>query len=179
MRLPFVALALALTACAAPIQPPVAVAPGIALTLPAPADLGRKIEAVQMVTARRGPDTYVFEARISVDGDRLLLVGTDSLGRRAMTVTWRAGTVESERAAWLPDALRPENILADIILLYWPEAILRQALSGAPVTQDGDTRRIGDAVTVSWRGDPWNGQARLVNRSWGYDLDVKSVSVAP
>ncbi|HLO75669.1 MAG TPA: DUF3261 domain-containing protein [Magnetospirillum sp.] len=176
-------MAAALCACVATPPPPdpdhVPVAPGITLRLPAPADLGREVEAVQMVTARRNGETHVFEARLSVDKERLLMVGTDSLGRRAMTVTWRAGKVDAERAAWLPDGLRPENILADIVLLYWPEATLQRAVSGAKVAQNGDTRTIGDAVAVSWRGDPWNGQSRLVNSPWGYELEVRSVVVGP
>lgn len=153
---------------------------GIVLALPAPGDLGRDVEAVQMVTARRGEETHVFEARLSVNRERLLLVGTDSLGRRAMTVTWKAGSVTAERAEWLPEALRPENILADIMLLYWPQAVLERTVDGAAVIPEPAGRRIGTEVTVRWEGaDPWTGRARLVNASFGYELDIRSVVVGP
>lgn len=172
---------LCLGACAAPRQAaePVSLAPGITLALPSPADLGRRIEAVQMVTARRDGESHVFEVRLSVDGERLLLVGTDSLGRRAMTVTWGHGRIAVERADWLPESLRPENVLADIVLIYWPEAVVRQGLSGAGLVQNGDVRRVGEVILVSWRGDPWNGLAHLSNSAWGYELDVRSVVVGP
>ena len=174
-------LALALAACAAPPPPAerVTVAPGITLELPPPGDLGQSVEAVQMVTARHGGDRFVFEARLSVGPERLLLAGSDSLGRRAMTVTWSKGHVDVERASWLPDTLRPENILADIILLYWPEAVVRRALAGADLRQTATGRSVGDSIAVTWRGDPWSGTARLRNLAWDYDLEVRSVVVGP
>lgn len=176
------AFALVLASCSSAPPPGtegVAVARDVALVLPSPADLGRSVEAMQMVTARRNGETHVFEARLSVDGQRLLLVGTDSLGRRAMTIEWRAGRVTVDKAPWVPDALRPENILADIVLLYWPEPVLTRSLRGAAVRGDVAGRGIGDAIRVSWDADPWNGQSHLVNHSFGYELDVQSVTVAP
>jgi hypothetical protein len=176
----FMVLAL-LTACAAPppVTERVTIAPGISLDLPAPGDLGRSVESVQMVTARHGGDSFIFEGRLSVTPDRLLLAGSDSMGRRAMTVTWTKGRVEIERAAWLPDSLRPENILADMVLLYWPEAVVRQALGDTGLIQTPDGRSVGDVIRVLWQGDPWGGLARLHNSAWDYDLEVRSVMVGP
>ena len=171
-----------LSGCSLPPASPsldVAIAQDVVLVLPSPADLGRRIEAVQRVTARRAGDTHVFEARLSVDAERLMLVGTDSLGRRAMTIQWRPGAVTVDKADWVPDTLRPENVLADIVLLYWPEAVLKRAVRGAPVRDQGHGRRIGDAIRVNWDGDPWSGRARLINASFGYELDVRSTTVAP
>ncbi len=170
-----------LAACSAapPASDRVMVAPGVALVLPAPGELGRREDAVQLVTARRDGETFVFECRLSVDGERLLLAGSDSMGRRAMTVTWSRDGIVVERADWLPDSLKPENILADIVLLYWPEEAVRRGLSGAALTQTSQGRHIGDAIAVSWRGDPWNGLSRLVNRPWGYEIEVRSARVAP
>lgn len=176
-------LLLALAGCAAPPPPPpsgsVAVAPGVTLALPAPGDLGRDVDAVQMVSARHGADTWVFEGRLSVRLDELRLACLDGMGRRALTVTWAGGRLEVERAPWVPEDLRAENILADIVLLYWPEPVVRQALQGAALRQDGGQRGIGDAIAISWAGDPWNGSARLRNTAWDYELNVQSVTVGP
>lgn len=176
-------IGLGLAACGLAPPPPepgqVGIAPGIALSLPSPAALGRSVDAVQIVTARHWGDTFVFEGRLSVGPERLLLVGTDSLGRRAMTVSWSEGKITVERAAWLPESLRPENILADIVLLYWPEAAVRPALTGADLTEQAGERRVGAAILVTWQGDPWNGTAHLHNSAWEYDLDVRSVLVGP
>lgn len=174
-------LLLALAGCAT--QPPesgaVMVAPGVTLALPAPGDLGRSIEAMQMVSAHHGADTWVFEGRLSVRPDELRLACLDGMGRRALTVVWAGGRLEVERAPWVPDTLRAENILADIVLLYWPEQVVRRSLQGAALRQDGQQRGIGDAIAISWAGDPWNGSARLRNIAWNYELDVQSATVGP
>ncbi|MGE5545924.1 MAG: DUF3261 domain-containing protein [Solirubrobacterales bacterium] len=164
----------------------VPVAPGVTLRLPEAAELGRSVDAAQLVTARHGEDVFVFEGRLSASPEGLVMVGTDPLGRRAMTIRWAQGRMAVERAAWLPDGVRPENVLADIVLLYWPGAALRQALaaSGA-VVEDGPQRRSvrldgRELIAVSYEdGDRWNGTARLDNLSWGYQIEVRSLAVAP
>lgn len=172
---------LTLAACAAPVpgNAPVMVAPGVTLALPAPADLGRSIDAMQMVSARHGAEIWVFEGRLSVRPDEVRLACLDGMGRRALTVAWTGARLEVERAPWVPDTLRAENILADIVLLYWPEQVVRQSLHGAALHQDGSRRDIGDAVAISWAGDPWNGSARLHNAAWDYELNVQSATVGP
>lgn len=176
-------LTLLLAGCAAsvpaPATAPVPVAPGVTLVLPSPAELGHSIDAVQMVTARHGGQSWVFEGRLSVRPDELRLVCLDGMGRRALTVIWSGGRLEVERAPWVPDDLRAENILADIMLMYWPEEAVRRALSGAALRQDRAGRGIGDAIAITWAGDKWNGAAHLRNDAWDYDLDVQSATVGP
>jgi hypothetical protein len=161
----------------------VAVAPGLELALPGPAELGRSVEAAQMVTARHGGDVFTFEGRLSASPAGLLLVGTDSMGRRALTIEWDGRTLTVERAAWLPDSVRPENVLADIMLLYWPEAALRQGLagSGASLAAGHNGRSVrkdgAEVITVSYDGDPWTGLAHLRNLAWDYDIEVRSAMV--
>ncbi len=116
---------------------------------------------------------------MSVDSRRLIVVGTDSFGRRLMTIEWRKGRVVADKADGVPDSLNPENVLADLVLIYWPEAVLAGAVHGAPVVAEPGGRRIGDAISVRRSDDPWSGTARLVNASFGYEIEVRSVEVAP
>lgn len=164
------------------------IAPDKVLDLPRPADLGRRVEAAQLITASRDGQTFVFEGRLSVTPERLLLVGVDSLGRRAMTVAWTESGLEVETAPWLPPALRPGSMLADIVVLYWPEAAVRQALAptGGTLTADGGRRvvRIGEKEVLraehDWaEGAPWNGTLRYANLAWGYEIEVQSAEAAP
>lgn len=165
----------------------VAIAPGILLSLPSPAELGREVEAVQMVTADYGSKSFAFEVRLSVDSERVLLVGTDTMGRRAMNIEWERGTLSVDHAPWLPDVVRPENVLADLVLLYWPDEAVRKAVTGTGahlVTgMDGREIRRGDTPVVKIRyqegGKSWTGATRLNNVAWDYRLDVHSVEVLP
>ena len=113
-------------------EPPVAqFAPGRDLALPIPADLGRSVEAAQMLSAKYDGQTFAFEGRISITPERLVLVGVDGMGRRAMTATWDGRSLAIESAPWLPPNVRPGSMLADIVVLYWPEAAVRKALAPA------------------------------------------------
>src|SRR5215470_19852954 len=106
-------------------------APGRILALPLPADFGRTVEAAQMLSARYDGQTFLFEGRISITPQRLVLVGVDAMGRRAMTATWDGRSLNIESAPWLPASVRPGSMLADIVILYWPEAAVRKALASA------------------------------------------------
>lgn len=167
----------------------VQIAPDLALALPRPADLGQSVEVVQLVTARYGDQTYAFEARVSATADQFLMVGLDSLGRRAMTITWSDAAISYESAPWLPPQLRPENVLADMVLLYWPESTVKQALasSGGIVTAVPGRRTIAKAgepiVQIEYGpsadGSPWAGTLRYRNLAFHYEMDVQSVRSSP
>lgn len=165
------------------------IAPGHALTLPAPGDLGRSVEAAQLITVHREGETYVFEGHISVTPERLLLVGVDGSGRRALTLTWdRWGKITAETVPWMSHMIPPGPMLADIVVLYWPEAIVRRALkaAGATLVVGADSRTImveGVRTLVAeyqnGAAAPWSGRLRYQNEAWGYDIEVQSVELAP
>jgi hypothetical protein len=182
-------LSLLLSACAAPaeMQPSDSAtlfAPNRSLALPRLADLGRNVQAMQLITVQRDSDTYVFEGQISITPERFLLVGTDPMGRRAMTVTWTDGGMTTETAPWMPSALRPDSMLADIVMLYWPEDVVRRAIApaGADLVADARSRTVRidgrDVLHVDYDATgtgPWTGTLHYANRGWGYEITVQSV----
>src|SRR5262245_34841069 len=104
------------------------IGPGQRLNLPRPADLGRTTLVTQLITASGYGQTFVLEVNLSVTPERVTLVGLDGVGRRAITITWTDQTVVAETAPWVPETLRPGVMLADIVMIYWPEAAVRRAL---------------------------------------------------
>lgn len=183
-------LPLVAAACSAASErpvPSVAIATDTQFVLPATGELGRPVDAVQQVTARHEGRVHVFEVRLQARAGQLRLAGTDPAGRRAMTIDWTDGNLAVERAPWLPETVRPENILADLVLVYWPEAALRRVLAGAGATLSAEpgsraVRRDGrELVTVRYdnAADPWTGTARLRNLAWGYELEIRSVTLTP
>ncbi len=166
----------------------VMVAPGVTFALPSPATLGRSVEAQQLVTARYRNDTFAFEASISVTPARLLLVGTDMLGRRAMTIEWTGNDLTFEAAPWLPAELRARNIIADIMLAHWPQNAVRAGLAPAHALQQADPGHR--AIVVDGRdmiridredgaAGSWSGRWLYRNLGWGYQLDIQSAEAAP
>lgn len=193
LRAPWLVLALLLASCAThsagPVADKVQVAPTLTLIMPQPGDLGRSFEVSQLVTAHYGDQTYVFEGHLSARPDRFLMIGLDTTGRRALTITWTDFGITYEAAPWVPAKLRPENILADMVLLYFPDAVIGKALaaSGGTVTTSVSRRVIGvdgkATITADYQptvpGDPWSGHQHYRNLAWGYELDIQTAEPGP
>lgn len=106
-----------------------------------------------------------------------------------MTITWTNMSITMETAPWMPAAIRPENILADMVLLYWPAEVLRRALdaSGATVSDTADRRTIvhdgHEVIVADYRpSDPsrrWSGSQRFQNLAWGYELEIRTAEAGP
>ena len=161
------------------------IAPGQVLALPRPADVGRRIMAAQLITVKRGAQTFAFEGHLNVRPDRVVFIGLDSVGRRAVTIEWNGRDISAEVAPWLPDTVRPGSLLADLILIYWPEQSVRNALPpGGELVQDPHSRTIRIAgrevlhADYDWAiGARWNGNLRYSNFAWGYQIEVQSSEI--
>ncbi len=179
-----------LAACAsAPTETPtniVPLAPNLTLTLPNPATLGRTVEATQMVTAHYGDQVFAFEAHINATQNHFLLVGLDLMGRKLMTIDWTPNDIHYETASWVPPTLHPENILGDIVLLYWPAMIVQQSLSGGKLVATAHNRTIVQDNKKIWQAD-YNPQTKNIwdttivyrNLAWGYHFEIQSVETSP
>lgn len=182
-----VLLLLGLAACASagPERLTASLAPDIRYRLPLPRALGREVQATQLITARYRGEVYAFEAYLGITAEALTLVTTDPFGRRAMTLTWQESGLTVEKASFVPEFIRPENILADITIAYWPEDAVRAGLAGSDATLQADARRRviaargQDIIEVSFEGAAAPGLApfaRYRNLAFGYDLDLRSAS---
>jgi hypothetical protein len=160
------------------------IAPAVRFATPGPRALGYRVAAEQLVSAHYRGDSFVWEAHIGVTPERLEIIGLDGFGRRAFTMSWRGDGLSYEAASWLPAAIKPGNVLADIALLYWPQEAVEAALagSGAIVVTTASRRSVMLAGSEIIRVDyddsgasAWNGTAHLRNLAFGYQLDIQSV----
>ena len=149
-----------------------------------PADLGRDVEAVQLVTVSREAQAITVEVRLSVRAGRLILVAQDMLGQRLMTVQWTDAGLTAERAPTLPDLVSPAGMLADLVAISWPEDSVRRALAGmnAELVVEAGRRMVRQGreetlrATLGWTpGGPWTGRMSYRNVRAGYTVDVQSV----
>src|SRR5262249_1623881 len=109
-------------------------------------------------------------------------------GQRLMTVTWQGRDIAVTTSPYLPKEVRPGAMLADLVALYWPEAVVRQALkpSGASLSVDAGTRTVsfqGKPVLVATyqagAADPWSGGGlHYRNLAWDYEIDVTTLQVS-
>jgi hypothetical protein len=157
------------------------------LTLPSPPGYPGETTVVQDLHAVRGDESYAAQAVLRVSAERVVLVLTLPLGPRIATIDWTAGGVEVTRNLELPMAelVAPEDVLADVVLAFWPDAALRRNLrdSTLALAVDPDGRRVmqGGVPVIVVRhdpGDPWNGRTTLDNRLLGYRLTIFSRTVS-
>jgi hypothetical protein len=163
------------------------IGPGTAIVLPKPRDLGRSIEVVQLVTLNFGGQSLSFDVRLSVNTDRLVLVGIDGLGRRGITLVWNGETMTVDTAPWLPSAVRPASMLSDVVVLFFPTSVVRQALAATncelAITRRTRVVRCGEAEVIRAEYEvasaPWNGKLHYSNLAWGYEAEVHSAELKP
>jgi len=167
----------------------VKIAPDLVLAMPQVADLGRPVEVSQLVTVHYGQQSFAFEVHIQATPEHFLFVGLDLMGRKMITIDWTKDKINYEKASWVPSELRPENILADIVLLYWPAAIVRQGLatSGGKLLAGKNSRTVMLRDKKIWRADYrptvkndlWSGKLHYRNLARGYEFDVQSAETIP
>jgi Protein of unknown function (DUF3261) len=149
-----------------------------------PADLGRDVEASQLVSVSRDGDAFTIEVRLSVRAQQLKFVAQDIIGQRLMTVEWNGTEVIEQRSPNLPAFVVPRGMLADLVATCWPENVVRRALdlTGSRLLAQGDQRIIlvDNRETMravrSWATEaPWTGRLSYRNVRAGYTVDVQSV----
>lgn len=168
------------------ISTPIVLAPGIEMQLPDLSSLDHHIEVVQSVVASYGGQSIAIEGRIDAGPDHFTMVCSDGLGRRAVTVQWTRSGVSYETAPWVPRQLRPQNMLADLVMIYWPQDALTKAMPDAIITTTPTSRSIviggKDIANVDYApqaDDVWLGKTRYHDRLWDYTLSIESAALEP
>lgn len=156
-------------------------APDLPFLLPGPETLGRDLAVAHLVTVRWGERsgaarTVSFEGQIEAQAGTFRLAVLDPLGRRALSVEWDRTGLKAETGPAFPADLRAENLLADLVLIYWPAPVLRRALAPAELRETPDGREVW------WKGQPvirleseaHGARLRYANLAFGYTLDIRA-----
>lgn len=164
-----------------------AIAPGLEFAIPPGHQLGYSVDASQLIVAHFRNKVEVFQAYLSISPKKVIFVAFDPSGGRAMTITATNDGIHSEAAAIVPAILHPENILADIAIVYWPTTAVKRALAGSDASLYDDNRQrtieFGGrrVVQVDYDGphdNVWPKVAHLHNIEYGYQLDLQSTVTA-
>lgn len=150
-----------------------------------PQSLGESRSVTQRLRVAHGADEFSLDCAVSVTPERITVIGLLPAGLRLFSVTYDGGHIEVQADQRLPDVFRPELLLNDLQLAFWPRRALEQALvdSGWSVTEpDSRTRRLRHdrrliAEVHYADADPWNGRLWLTNLAHGYSLAIDSRSL--
>jgi hypothetical protein len=137
----------------------------------------------QRLRAMVGDREIALDCVVEVTTDRVTVIGLLPAGNRVFSVRYDGNRVEQERTPQVPEQVQPEQLLADVQLVFWPAESMQAAFGAGPwslVQPDARTRRLlrdGRLVAEVHYGDadPWRGRSWLVNLERGYALIVDSV----
>jgi hypothetical protein len=139
------ALPVALASCAAPPPPQAFLNRQVTVALPRPAALGHGWHASQLLSADYGGQKGQIPVELEVQGDWLTLVGLSALGPPIFTIRYDGNQIIAEHKAIDVHSLPPAQILADVMLVYWPRSAWMPLLPpGWRLDDEGAERRLFD-----------------------------------
>ncbi|MBO9509246.1 DUF3261 domain-containing protein [Thalassospira sp. A3_1] len=145
-------------------------------------DVTQQVTASWKNTSSNETETGTFQARLSLEHDHVRIVMIDDLGRRAIDIDWSTDALSVQTADWLPKTLDAGRMLADIVMVYWPLDVVRDALPGNMSIRETMGERMlrmddnGRAYARIERPirDVWQGVANLRNERFGYVITIRS-----
>ena len=150
----------------------------------APAGFAQRITLQQRVHVERDGREVDFEAVLDIGPDSLTLVGM-AFGQRILTLRYDGVRLIESRSPMLPREVLGADVLSDLQLALWPEAIVRAALPPGWTLRDSDGLRVlwmGDEeiATITYDGSPrWIGHVTVNNKQFAYRLVIESAAAEP
>jgi hypothetical protein len=150
--------------------------------LASPSALGANREVSQVVRGAFGARELTINCVVTVKDGALTVIGLNALGLRLFTLRQDASGVHVEQPMSGMEQLPPQRLLADLQMVFWPFAGLREPLqqAGWQLTEPAPgTRRLrrGDRLVAEAHfsaADPWSGRSWLVSFEHGYSLQIDS-----
>lgn len=163
------------------------IGPNLPIRAIAPAEFEYRHQVTQVLTMRFGNQPINLEAQLAMSKYEFRAILLDSLGRRAVTLLWREGKLESQLADWLPPGIRADAIFADMMVLYGQPTALKASLADAGcILELGKNSRVlrcrdKEVLRAEYNLKPpkrLSGTVHYSNLAWGYDVDIESAEVA-
>ncbi|MEQ1527892.1 MAG: DUF3261 domain-containing protein [Methylococcales bacterium] len=151
--------------------------------MPIAQPVGPSRRIVQQLTAIWGERTESLVVVLELDAKHIAMAGLSNDGLSLFSLSYDAKTVVSDKSPLLPDSVKPEWMIADLQLVYWPLAVLRKNLPAEWHIQAGAQQRdlfVADKKQVAVRylttDADWPRDVELVNFKYQYRLHIKTLS---
>ena len=154
---------------------------GTKVTLPAPT-LSSPLRHQQLLTATVNDKQQSLLVMLDADGQKITLAALSPVGIRLFKVTYDAGGIHTEQSMALPELPPAAQVLADIMLSYWPIKDWQAQLpEGWQLTDIGDKRMLTDAkgeLITEIQYQHQNGQREpvmIIQHHFDYQISVQNV----
>nr|WP_244182444.1 DUF3261 domain-containing protein [Xenorhabdus beddingii] len=118
--------------------------PGVRVSLPEP-KMTPAINEQQLLTATVKGKQQSLIVLLSANEHHLSLAGLSSLGIRLFKLDYDNNGIRTEQSIVLPELPPANQVLADIMLSYWPVSVWQARLPAGWTLQDsGDRRQLHD-----------------------------------
>lgn len=139
---------------------------------------------LQKIKATAKGKKHSFSMHLNLDETTLEAVAYNDFVGRLYTLKWSENDVIWESSSYVPEIIKPENIIADFLLIHLPiehlQNRLRSAIVSEELTETGKTRiiRNNDILrTISYReplGNLWKNVV-IDNPVYDYKLVIETV----
>jgi len=160
-----------------------------------PDQLGRSISVTQRVTGNFNGQSVALLFYLEVTPDRLALVGTTPDGSELFSLEKTASALNVHATPLLPKQLRPEMVLADLQMAFWPAAAIEKNLRDTDlqlreqneavgmrrtITQQSTQQNGEPVITIDYdSADRWRGSVRFEQHVWHYSYVVETLQSSP
>ncbi|KFZ37696.1 hypothetical protein HR45_09775 [Shewanella mangrovi] len=127
-------------------------------------------ELTQLVTLKRYDKQQQLTMSLALTPQNMTIIGLAPLGQALFTLQFDGHTLSSEQSMLLGEQFRADYLVAMLQLVYWPQAALQQAISGAELSEQQCGKalcrqlRRDDKLIASveyQQSDKWHSQAVL------------------
>jgi|GEM_PF-5974231 len=168
------------SACTSVSQRAGYLAPDLQFALPKNPWASSPQTAFQQVTIKFDGSIHHFQAVVDLKPGAAKISLLDLTGARAMDINWTADSLDIVQASWLPQGVRAEDILAHIVVAFWPGLEVGTGFpNGVSFSQSNLTRYVKNGtetlvLVTRDRDNPWASKTEISHTRSGFHLSITS-----
>jgi hypothetical protein len=136
---------------------------------------------LQRIKSLVGKQQYTLTVHITLEPTKLACVAFNDIVGRLYSLKWTPDQILWEASDYIPETMKPENIIGDFLLVHLEIDQLKANIKGANVIEQGTERVIQPPLGIvrkitrlNRQGDLWQ-RARIQNPKIDYELDIETI----
>jgi hypothetical protein len=151
--------------------------------MPIAQPLGPARRIVQQIKAEWTDRQESLMAVLELDAQHIAMAGLSNDGLSLFSLSYDGQTMVSDKNPLLPELVKPEFILADLQLVYWPQVMLQKILPAGWRLEVTENKRLlivnnkkQAEITYLSPNSDWPKAVELVNFQYHYRLYINTIS---